>query len=345
MQPDLWSLYRQMLRCRLFEEAVADLWHQGLISGEMHLGIGEEGIIAGVLDHIQEGDALALDHRGTAAMLMRGIDPLELLREFLGHPEGLCAGQGGHMHLFSKDHLAASSGIVGASGPTAAGFALAAQYLRPNAVAVAFFGEGALNQGMLLESLNLAVAWGLPVLFVCKDNDWAITTRSVAQTGGTPTERARGFGLPAIEVDGSDVQLVWHAAKDGVARGRSGEGPFFIHAHCAHPEGHLIDDPLLRVARRPLRELPPMVAGLTRSFLKRHGAPLRERLAALRSILPLASQAASKDYRTMDPVAQCRSLLAGDPDLLARIEREAQEEVQGVLDQVLPARSAEGGGS
>lgn len=146
MPPDLWVLYALMLKSRLFEEAIAILWHDGLISGEMHLGTGEEATIAGVVTHLHEGDAMALDHRGTAALIMRGVDPVLILRELLGRPDGLCGGMGGHMHLFSKEHLAASSGIVGAEGPAAVGFALSAQYLRPGAVAVAFFGDGAMNQ-------------------------------------------------------------------------------------------------------------------------------------------------------------------------------------------------------
>jgi pyruvate dehydrogenase E1 component alpha subunit len=187
MPSDLWSLYALMLKSRLFEEATAKLWHEGLISGEMHLGTGEEAIIAGVVSHLNDGDAMALDHRGTAAMLMRGVDPILLLREFLGYKDGLCGGMGGHMHLFSKEHLAASSGIVGSEGPAAAGFALAAQYSRPGAIAVAFFGDGAMNQGMLMESMNLAAIWKLPVLFVCKDDGWAITTKSESSTGGGGT--------------------------------------------------------------------------------------------------------------------------------------------------------------
>ncbi|MGC8908933.1 MAG: thiamine pyrophosphate-dependent enzyme, partial [Desulfomonilaceae bacterium] len=113
MPLDLWSFYTIMLKSRLFEEAIAKLWHDGLISGEMHLGTGEEAIIAGVVTQLCEGDAMALDHRGTAALLMRGVDPVLILRELLGYPAGLCGGMGGHMHLFSKDHLAVSSGIVG----------------------------------------------------------------------------------------------------------------------------------------------------------------------------------------------------------------------------------------
>lgn len=117
MTSELWSLYALMLKSCFFEEAIAKLWHDGHISGEMHLGTGEEAIIAGVVPELRKDDAMALDHRGTAALLMRGIDPFIILRELLGYPDGLCGGMGGHMHLFSKEYLTASSGIVGAEGP------------------------------------------------------------------------------------------------------------------------------------------------------------------------------------------------------------------------------------
>lgn len=170
MKADILKLYTMMFRSRLYEEAITRLWQAGLISGEMHLGTGEEAIMAGILSQLRSGDALALDHRGTAPMLMVGVDPILIIRELLGRPDGLCGGKGGHMHLFSKDHIAASSGIVGAADPTAVGFAIAAQQLRPESVAIAFFGEGVMNQGMLMESLNLAAVWNLPILFVCKDD-------------------------------------------------------------------------------------------------------------------------------------------------------------------------------
>ena len=157
MDVDLWKLYRMMLKLRRVEERVKSLWEAGLISGEMHLGTGEEAVIVGIVDHLLEGDALALDHRSTPALIARGVDPVLIFKELLGKSDGLCGGRGGHMHLFSPKHLAASSGIVGSAGPLAVGFALAEQLLRPKSITVAFFGEGALNQGMLLESLNLAV--------------------------------------------------------------------------------------------------------------------------------------------------------------------------------------------
>jgi len=182
---DLPHLYRQMLRARAYELAVEDLWNLGLISGEMHLGTGEEAVAVGVVTQLGDGDGLALTHRCSPALVVRGVPLALMLRELLGAEDGLCGGKGGHMHLFSKEHLAATSGIVGASLPTAAGFALANCRLRPGAIAVAFTGAGAMNQGMALETLNLAVAWRLPLVIVCIDNGWAITTTSDSVTGGS----------------------------------------------------------------------------------------------------------------------------------------------------------------
>jgi pyruvate dehydrogenase E1 component alpha subunit len=176
-----------MARIRHFERTIAELWREGRICGEMHLGIGEEAIAAGVVAHLREGDGLAVDHRSTPPLVARGVDLEAMLLEMLGSEDGLCRARGGHMHLFSAEHLAASSGIVGAGGPMACGFALAAQRLRPGAVGVGFFGDGAMNQGMLLEALNLAQAWRLPVLFVCKDNRWAISPHAHARSGCRPS--------------------------------------------------------------------------------------------------------------------------------------------------------------
>lgn len=336
MQPDLWSLYRQMLRSRLFEVAVKRLWEAGLISGEMHLGMGEEAIAAGVVDHLRDGDALALDHRGTPALLMRGVDAVALLREMLGRPDGLCRGMGGHMHLFSPEHLAASSGIVGAAGPAAVGFALAAQHLRPQALAVAFFGEGAMNQGHLLEAFNLAAAWKLPAIFVCKDSGWAITTRSAEQTGGDLVERAEGFGVPALRVDGLDVEAVWHAAGEAVERARDGGGPSFLHACCVHLEGHFLGDLLLRIARRPLREMAPLAGPLTRSLFARGGAPFRQRVGSMASTLALVRRAASENTAPQrDPLLRTRSKLLADRERLRALEDEVSREIEQIAAAAL----------
>jgi TPP-dependent pyruvate/acetoin dehydrogenase alpha subunit len=333
MPPDLWSLYTLMLRSRLLEEAVAKLWHDGWISGEMHLGTGEEAIIAGVVSQLREGDAMALDHRGTAALLMRGVDPVLILRELLGREDGLCGGMGGHMHLFSKKHLAACSGIVGATGPAAAGFALSAQYLRPGAIAVAFFGDGAMNQGMLMESMNLASAWTLPVLFVCKDDGWAITTRSESVTAGDPGARARGLGVPVAEVDGGDVCAVWQVSNSAIERARSGAGPTFLHARCVHFEGHFLGFQLLRMVRDPLAEMPGISVGLARSLLRPGGAAFRERVAGLKQVLGAVLSTLRDPRRdpASDPVRGARLALQSDPVRLQRLEEQVEKEIGDAL--------------
>ncbi len=337
MAPDLWTLYREMLRSRLFELAVEQLWNDGDISGEMHLGTGEEGIAAGVVSQLVEGDSMALDHRGTPPLLMRGIDPVALLRELLGRPDGLCAGMGGHMHLFSREHLAASSGIVGSGGPAVVGFALAAQRLRPGTLAVAFFGEGAVNQGMMLEAINLAVVWKLPALFVCKDNGWAAASRSDPLAGGTLTERARGFGMPAFEIDGADADAVWDAAHEAIDRARRGDGPTFLHAGCVHLHGHFLGDPLVATVRHPLHELPAMAWPLTRSFLRSKGAPVTRRLTGLRSVTGtlLNSYRDVSSQEDRDPVIRARARLTAEAERLAALEQDVTQEIEHVIETAL----------
>ncbi len=333
MQPDIGKLYQQMLRARLFEEVLQELWEDGLISGEMHLGTGEEGVIVGVLDHLTDGDSILLDHRPTPALVARGVDLKSMLLEMLGSELGLCAGQGGHMHMFSREHLAASSGIVGAAGPMAAGFALAAQYLRPGRVAVAFFGEGAMNQGMLMESLNLAVAWNLPVVFVCKDNNWEITTRAGWVTGGSIAKRARSFGLRVERVQGTDVTAVWKAAGRAIAHARCGR-PAFLYARCPHHEGHFLGDPMLLVLRKPVQQLAQIMPGLVRSYLRRPGASLVARTRSLGNIMKALGIMGTGHWLTdQDPL--CLASRRLDGDLRDRIEREVQEEMELLLDEAL----------
>jgi pyruvate dehydrogenase E1 component alpha subunit len=334
---DLWSLYALMKRSRLFEQVVARLWEEGLISGEMHLGTGEEAILAGVVSQLLPEDAMAVDHRGTAAFIMRGVDPVLLLREMLGKPDGLCGGQGGHMHLFSREHLAASSGVAGAVGPTAAGFALAAQYLRPQAIAVAFFGEGAMNQGMLMESLNLAAVWNLPVLFVCKDDGWAITTRPDESTGGNLKERVLGLGVHYMQADGLDVEAVWRAARQAIEHVRSGKGPAFLHASCVHLEGHFLGWLLLQVVRNPFVELPRLLGPFLRSLLRPSGGSVRQRLEGVRYILSilLATRREAHRFPSDDPLARARSHLSSEPERLQELEGCIAGEVEAILASVL----------
>jgi pyruvate dehydrogenase E1 component alpha subunit len=335
MQPSAEVLYRQMYKSRRFEEAVTQLWNDGRISAEMHLNKGEEAIIAGVLAHVTDGDALALEHRGTAPLVMRGVDLASLIKEFMGLEDGLCRGMGGHMHLFSPDHLAASSGIVGASGPAACGFAFAAQHLRPGKVAVAFFGEGAMNQGMLMESINLASAWSLPVIFVCKDNGMAITTPSNEVTGGDLLTRARGLGAHAVSVDGTDVDEVWRAAHEGFVRAREGGGPTFVHATCVHSDGHLLGDPLLRIVRKPVRELKSRVGPLMKAATT-PGSSLSERAASLGSIVGMLGKVQKTQRQAeSDPVERQRQRLSISDAERDALERTVDDDVQAAVASAL----------
>ncbi len=334
-----------MLRSRLFEEAVIGLWTEGWIHGEMHLGIGEEGIAAGVVAHLRDGDAMALDHRGTPPLLMRGVDPVLLFREFLGRPDGLCRGLGGHMHLFSPELLAASSGIVGASGPAAVGFALAGRRLRPGSVAVAFFGEGAFNQGVLMEALNLAVVWRLPVLFVCKDSGLSIATTGSSVTGGKILERARSFGLPASVADGADARAVWIQAGSAIERARKGGGPSFLLAPCVHFEGHMLSDPLIRAGKRPLKEMGRSAGPLLAAAVKGGGAGIRERITCVADVLALVHRIRRDvSNRKMDPLVGIRYDLKEWKEEVDETERKVREEIFLSLERALsgPGGEAEG---
>jgi TPP-dependent pyruvate/acetoin dehydrogenase alpha subunit len=334
------NVYRQMLRSRRFEEAVTQLWQQGHISAEMHLSIGEEGIVAGVVDQLGDGDAMALDHRPSAPLVMRGADLASLLKEFMGLEDGVCAGMGGHMHIFVPELLAASSGIVGSSGPAACGFAYAQQMLRPGKVAVAFFGEAAMNQGMLMESINLATAWSLPVLFVCKDNGMGITTPSRKTTGGELCTRAEGLGAVAVAVDGADVAAVWQVAKEGLERARVGDGPTFIQASCVRPDGHLLGDPLLRILSRPVDGLSGRIGPLVKAATSAGGS-LGQRAASLGNIMGLFGKAA-KMQRTgrHDPLTRQRKKLRLPSSELERLEQQVEQEVSEAVKSAVASLEA-----
>jgi len=288
---------------------------------------------------------MALDHRGTAPMLVRGVDPVLLLKEYMGEPGGLNGGMGGHMHLFSPDHLAATSGIVGASGPAAVGYALANQRLRPGKISVAFFGEGATNEGMMLEAFNLAVIWNLPVMFVCKDNGQAIVTRSQMVSGGDLIERAAGFGLRAVEVDGSDVEEVWMLAREEIKRLRRGLGPVFLLASCVHIEGHFLGDQLLRMAHPSLSEMVKTAIPLLKAHLHPGGAPFSERVAGAKELLEAISAVRDESQSTeRDPIAVLqRKLTSLDKEKILLIGKQVHSEMGTILQAVLSTGSQMGG--
>lgn len=334
------DLYRSMARQRAVELALAELWHRGLAPGEMHLGTGEEAVIAGVVGHRQPSDAFAIDHRPSTVMTAIGVEPRAILAECIGREDGLCRGRGGHMHLLAPDRLAAASGIVGAAAPTATGFALAATILRPGAVAVAFFGDGAANQGMVLESMNLASAWKLPVLFVCKDNGWAVVTRTATVTGGDLCQRAEGFGLVARELDGTDVLEVHRVAGELLQGMRDGAGPAFLRAHVPRLDGHLLGDVLVRMSRKPTEGVDTTKNLLGGLFGR--GASMRDRAESVGTILGLLFDAATERRGGRnDPLVRARAALdAQHAEALDAIDREARDEAAAALAAVTEEEAA-----
>jgi pyruvate dehydrogenase E1 component alpha subunit len=311
---ELISLYETMARIRATELLQNDLWRRGLISGEMHSGVGEEGIVAGIHAHLGSGDAVACDHRPTGPFVAAGVDVSALLLEMLGHEEGLNHGWAGHMHLMAPERLIAADGIVGSAGPAACGFALSGIYLRPGSVAVAYFGEGALNQGMLMESFNLAKTWGLPVLFVCKNNGWSITTRSGAVRSGGPLARAAAFGLHRDEVKGSDVTAVSRVAAKMINRVRRRREPAFLHARCIRPDGHFLGDPLLRVVGDPVAQAREIGGPLAAAARRPDGAGVIDQMKAVADLGRRVGTAALGQARQgpWDPVGRARRRLDGE---------------------------------
>ncbi len=327
-----------MARARAFELAVQELWDRGLVSGEMHLGTGEEAVAAGVVSLVRDGDGLALTHRCSPALVVRGVPLVPLLRELLGRPDGLCGGRSGHMHVLDRDHLVASSGIVGASLPAGAGFALAAKRLRKHAIGVAMTGDGALNQGMALETLNLAVAWSLPLLIVCIDNGWAITTRAGTVTGGDVCDRARAFGWDVRQVDGTDVAAVHETAAALVKLCRKGKGPAFLYATCPRIDGHFLGDPLLAQAQHLTGSAARQTLGsvMSAAISSGGGGPLARAggVVKMMGTLSKARRTASRGDRH-DPLEVARRALASSADERQRIDDEVEREIAGAVAEAV----------
>ena len=194
-----------------------------------------------------------------------------------------------------------------------------------------------MNQGMLMESLNLAWAWKLPVLFVCKDDGWGITTQSEKMTGGGLNERARGLGIPAVEVDGCNISEVWEASHAAIKRARSGQGPTFLHARCINFEGHFLGFQLLRIVRNPLKEISEIAIPLTHSLLRIGGAAWRERIAGLNKVLAAVLSTVRDPRRDSanDPVRRVHKILLSDPVRLKELEDQIEQETCRVFESVL----------
>ena len=252
----LLDAYRTMRSIREFEERVHREFATGDIPGFVHLYAGEEASAAGVCLNLDERDTIASTHRGHGHCIAKGVNVAEMMAEIYGRRTGSCHGKGGSMHIadLSKGMLGAN-GIVGGGPPLICGTALAAKIKGTGGVSVAFFGDGGSNQGTTLESMNLASVWNLPAIFVAENNGYAETTSSTwSVASDNIADRAAGFGMPGVIVDGFDFFAVHETASEAVARARTGQGPSLIECVTMRMHGHAEHDPADYVPRELLDE-------------------------------------------------------------------------------------------
>ena len=241
----LW-MYETMVTIRRFEEQARREADAGKLRG-MHSSIGQEAVPTGICAQLRDDDIVLGTHRSHHHCIAKGVDINEMLAELLGKATGTNKGKGGTMHIADIDKgMLGANGVVGSNIPVATGVELSAKVQGTDRVSVVFFGDGASSQGSLHESMNLASIWKLPIIFVCENNRYAEATPvEYAVAGGSVSNRAAGYGMPGIEVDGQSAMDVFEAASEAVRRARAGEGPTLIEAHTYRYMGHFgADDPL-----------------------------------------------------------------------------------------------------
>jgi len=237
---ELVEMYRMMRLIRRFEETAVDYFKQGIVIGNMHMYVGEEAVATGICKTLTDEDYIASTHRCDGHLIAKGANINAMMAELMGKENGICAGRAGKMHQTAPEvGVLSANGIVGASQTLGTGHALYCSLFAPGRVSVAFFGDGGGNQGACHEAMNMAALWKLPVIFVCENNHYAISTRVDTATAlGTFYQRAAGYGMPGVRVNGNDVLEVYEAAKAAVERARNGEGPSFIECDTYRLRGH-----------------------------------------------------------------------------------------------------------
>ncbi|QLD87459.1 thiamine pyrophosphate-dependent dehydrogenase E1 component subunit alpha [Natronomonas halophila] len=246
-------MYSDMVTARHYEERLQEEYLEGKqpkfdisagpIPGELHLAAGHEPAAVGVCQHLEDEDTVTAPHRPHHIAIAKGVDLKRMTAEIFGRETGLSKGKGGHMHLFDPEVNFACSGIIAQGAPPAVGAALAAKKRNSDAVAVSYLGEGAINQGGFLESLNLAAVQNLPVVFVIEDNDWAISMPKGRVTDVSDgSQRASGFEMPGERIDHNDPVAVYEAAERAVGRARAGNGPSLIEVQVHRRMGHFMGD-------------------------------------------------------------------------------------------------------
>lgn len=252
----LLSLYRTMVRIRSFELKAEELFLQGKLPGFIHLYIGEEAIATGAMVNLRKDDYITSTHRGHGHMIAKGASMDRMMAELYGKRTGYCKGKGGSMHIADV-----SIGVLGANGevggglPIAVGAAMGLKMLKKDSVVISFFGDGASNRGSFHESLNWASVYNLPVIFLCENNQFASTAR-VKETTSVEniSDRAVGYNMNGVTIDGNDVLKVYETVKEAVDRARNGGGPTLIEAKTYRIKGHFVGDPMLYRDQKEVEE-------------------------------------------------------------------------------------------
>jgi TPP-dependent pyruvate/acetoin dehydrogenase alpha subunit len=300
------TLFASMALIRAFETRVAELYRDGEIPGFVHTSLGQEAVAAGVGLALRPDDYLATTHRGHGHCLAKGVDVDGMMAELFAKATGLCHGKGGSMHVADpRLGVLGANAIVGASMPLAVGAGLSSKLRRQGRVAVAFFGEGAVNQGMFHEALNLAAVWDAPVVFVCENNVYAEFTDSRTMSRvPRVADRAAAYGVAASTVDGNDVEVVHEAARDAVERCRAARGPYLLEAETYRWHGHYEGD---AQRYKPAEEseawraLDPL--SIAEGRLLERGEGSAEQLAAVRTRAAERVEAAVERARAAPPPA------------------------------------------
>lgn len=238
-------MYRKMVEIRQFEEAAGTLYQSGQLPGFLHLYIGEEATAVGVCAHLNDDDYITSTHRGHGHLIAKGGKRDRMMAELFARTTGYCKGKGGSMHIADKETgILGANGVVGAGIPLAAGAALSAKIRGTDQIAVSFFGDGATNQGVFHETLNLAAVWELPVVFVCENNRFGMgTPQHEHQRVEDIAVRAPAYDIPGVTVDGNDVLKVYAEAHEAIKRAREGDGPTLLNCDTYRFRGHHIGDP------------------------------------------------------------------------------------------------------
>src|SRR5216117_2796074 len=234
------SLYTTMVKIRRFDEKTTELFNAGLVKGTAHSYVGEEAVAAGACANLREGDYIVGTHRGHGHCIAKGARVDRMMAELMGRQDGYCRGLGGSMHIAALDlNVLGCNGIVAAGLPIGTGAALATRLAKTDSVVIAFFGDGGANQGVVHEALNLAAVWKLPIIYLCENNQYALSTATTRTTAGESiAARAAAYGIPGVRVDGNDVLAVYEAVREAVTRARRGDGPTLAEAVTYRWGGH-----------------------------------------------------------------------------------------------------------